>query len=132
MCSECKQVLGTVDMLLKNKATQQEIISAMNQACGLLPSSVSGVCTEVVTMYGQQAIDMLVNYLADPAQFCGTIGLCSEKTSFTLPKFAPSPNDMCSECKQVLGTVDMLLKNKATQQEIISAMNQACGLLPSP
>ena len=77
-------------MLLKNNATQEELLSALKSACGLLPSSVSGVCTEVVTMYGQQAIDMLVNYLADPTQFCGTIGLCSEKKTFTLPKFTVS------------------------------------------
>jgi hypothetical protein len=130
MCTECKQIVGTVDMVLKQQATQDEILAAMKSACSLLPSSVSGVCTMVVTSYGKQAIKMLVDYLADPAQLCGTIGLCSsENKAFSMPKFTPS-NDMCTECKQIVGTIDMVLKLKTTQKEILDAMESGCGVLP--
>ena len=73
-------------MVLKNKATQTEVLSLMKQGCALLPSSVSGVCSEVVSVYGQQAIDMLVQYLADPSQMCATVGLCNQRQKNKLYK----------------------------------------------
>merc|ERR1712100_341641 len=85
----------------------------------------------VVSTYGQKAIDALVNYLADPSQLCGVVGLCSsEKKILNITKLSPS-NDVCTECKQIVGTVDMVLKNKAAQQEIITVMNEVCSLLPA-
>ena len=94
MCAECKQYVGEADLLLKDEATQQEILAVMDHACGLLPASVSSVCSGLVTIYGQQAIDNLVNYLADPAQFCGTIGVClSEAKSVPLPRLSVSNFD---------------------------------------
>jgi saposin len=127
MCTECKQIVGTADMILKQNETQAEIIAALGSACTLLPSSITGVCTMLVDSYGKQAISMLAEYLADPAQLCGEIGLCVQLKSFKSK--LTTPNDMCGECKVIIGTVDQVLKND--EDEIITALGSVCKLMPS-
>ena len=122
MCTECKEIVGTVDMLLKSKATQEEIITALKSACSLLPASVSGVCSTVVAAYGQQAIDMLVQYLADPSQLCSSVGLCTEaeRKHFKMPKFTVS--NIC-----------ILLKDKACYKlTLLPCLNPSSNTPPHP
>ena len=110
-CSTCKEYVGMVSSLVANKETQAEILSALKSACSLLPSEYQGVCSELVTAYGQQVMDTIVNYLKDPTVLCKQIGLCGSrkpsKAALVFLKNAPKVQagaDTCSTCKQYAGT----------------------------
>ncbi|XP_057312445.1 prosaposin-like isoform X4 [Hydractinia symbiolongicarpus] len=138
LCTTCQKYVGTVHLLIANNETQAEILVGMKALCSVLPTAYQPACQEVVTLYGQQIINMLVQYTANPKQFCSLIGLCNS-TTLNIERFqmikkligVKTNTDYCLTCQQYLGTLHMLIANNATQAEILNALKSACSLAPS-
>merc|ERR1712002_1353574 len=74
-CQACMYVMGYIDSYLSGDETEQEIIDIMGKVCTKLPASVSSKCNLMVTMFGKQIVDAIVNELA-PNTICPAIGMC--------------------------------------------------------
>ncbi|XP_045068593.1 prosaposin isoform X4 [Coregonus clupeaformis] len=76
-CDLCKEVLAVVDQLLKDNATEGEILGYMEKACTLIPDkSLSAECKELVDSYYPILVGIITGELEDPQVVCGAMGLC--------------------------------------------------------
>ncbi|XP_054655582.1 prosaposin [Dunckerocampus dactyliophorus] len=76
-CNLCKEIVMVVLQVLKNNATQAEVLGYMEKACQLIPDKgLSAECKEMVDNYYPIVIGIIIGELEDPGVACGAIGLC--------------------------------------------------------
>ncbi|XP_061766494.1 prosaposin isoform X1 [Nerophis ophidion] len=76
-CDLCKEIVMVVLQVLKDNATQAEVLGYMEKACQLVPDKgLSSECKEMVDNYYPIVIGIIIGELQDPGVACGAIGLC--------------------------------------------------------
>ncbi|CAL8257834.1 unnamed protein product [Lota lota] len=76
-CDLCKEVLTVVGQLLKDNATQAEVLSYLEKACQLIPDQgLTAECKELVDSYYPIIIGIITGELEDPGVACAAIGMC--------------------------------------------------------
>ncbi|XP_058507775.1 prosaposin [Solea solea] len=79
-CDLCKEVLMVVEQILKENATQGEVLGYLEKACQLIPDqSMAAECKEMVDDYFPIIMGILTGELEDPSVVCGAIGLCKSQ-----------------------------------------------------
>ncbi|XP_030603550.1 prosaposin-like isoform X2 [Archocentrus centrarchus] len=79
-CDLCKEVLTVVGQILKENATEAEILGYLEKACQLLPDQgLSAECKEIVDDYYPILIGIIKGELENPAVVCGAMGLCQSQ-----------------------------------------------------
>ncbi|XP_047458698.1 prosaposin isoform X2 [Mugil cephalus] len=79
-CDLCKEVLMVVERILKENATESEVLGYLEKACQLLPEqSLSAQCKEIVDDYFPVIIGIITGELEDPGVVCGAMGLCTSQ-----------------------------------------------------
>lgn len=71
--------------------SQEEVIHAVEQVCGYLPSSLSSQCKDLVETYGEAIIELLVQQ-ADPKTVCKVLALCNDARRAYVGKFTRVSN----------------------------------------
>lgn len=74
-CELCEYAMGYLDQVLDEKSTRQEIETAVKQLCSYLPPTFKNECAALVTEYGDEIIELLVNQLK-PNVICKQLNLC--------------------------------------------------------
>ncbi|XP_071379030.1 prosaposin isoform X1 [Centroberyx affinis] len=87
-CDLCKEVLTVVEQLLKDNATESEILGYLEKACQLIPDQgLIAECKEMVDSYYPILIGIITGELEDPGVACGAMGLCrSQQAAMALAK----------------------------------------------
>uniref|UniRef100_A0A672LIQ7 Prosaposin-like n=1 Tax=Sinocyclocheilus grahami TaxID=75366 RepID=A0A672LIQ7_SINGR len=81
-CDLCKEVLVVVEQLLKDNATEGELLGYMEKACQLIPDEgMADQCKEIVDNYFPVLMDIIQGELDDPGVVCGGMGLCVSQQS---------------------------------------------------
>ncbi|XP_067277847.1 prosaposin isoform X2 [Pseudorasbora parva] len=76
-CDLCKEVLMVVEQLLKDNATESELLGYMEKACQLIPDEgLSSQCKEIVDNYFPILMGIIQGELGDPGVVCSAMGLC--------------------------------------------------------
>ncbi|KAK2896394.1 hypothetical protein QQF64_006155 [Cirrhinus molitorella] len=76
-CDLCKEVLVVVEQLLKDNATESELLGYMEKACQLIPDEgMADQCKEIVDDYFPIVLGIIQGELDDPGVVCGALGLC--------------------------------------------------------
>ncbi|RNA08675.1 proactivator polypeptide-like [Brachionus plicatilis] len=134
-CTLCKLVFQQVVDLLKNNASETQIIGIIETKLCNATGKMSELCKELVDAYGPA----ILKYLADgvnPEKVCELIGMCSankkinpiKKRLIDQPK---SNNEIfCYVCQYALAFIDHELQNNKTEQAIISTLDLVCKLAP--
>ncbi|XP_037534523.1 prosaposin [Nematolebias whitei] len=79
-CDLCKEVLMVVEQLLKDNATEAEILGYLEKACQLVPEqSLTAQCKELVDNYYPIIYGIIAGELDDPSVVCGALGLCTSQ-----------------------------------------------------
>ncbi|CAB1353405.1 unnamed protein product [Coregonus sp. 'balchen'] len=79
-CDLCKEVVVVVYQLLKNNATEGEILGYLEKLCTLIPvKSLSAECKELVDSYYPLITGIITAELENPQVVCGAIGLCDSQ-----------------------------------------------------
>nr|XP_029511790.1 prosaposin-like isoform X3 [Oncorhynchus nerka] len=79
-CDLCKEVLIVVDQLLKDNATEGEILGYLEKACALVPDkNLSEECKELVDSYYPILMGIITGELENPQVACGAMGLCDSQ-----------------------------------------------------
>ncbi|XP_059374089.1 prosaposin-like [Carassius carassius] len=76
-CDLCKEVLMVVEQLLKDNATESELLGYLEKTCQLIPDEgMADQCKEIVENYFPVLMDIIQGELDDPGVVCGALGLC--------------------------------------------------------
>ncbi|XP_071337336.1 prosaposin isoform X2 [Trachinotus anak] len=78
-CDLCKEVLMVVEQILKDNATEAEVLGYLEKACQLIPDqSLTAECKEMVDDYYPIIMGIITGEL-DPSVVCGAMGLCKSQ-----------------------------------------------------
>ncbi|XP_045697966.1 prosaposin isoform X1 [Phyllostomus hastatus] len=76
-CDICKDVITAADTMLKDNATEQEILVYLEKTCDWLPKpDMSASCKDIVDSYLPVILDMIKGEMSDPAEVCSSLNLC--------------------------------------------------------
>ncbi|XP_029377552.1 prosaposin isoform X2 [Echeneis naucrates] len=79
-CDLCKEVLMVVGQILKDNATESEILGYLEKACQLIPDqSMTAECKEMVDEYYPIIFGIIIGELEEPGVVCGAMGLCKSQ-----------------------------------------------------
>ncbi|XP_030626295.1 prosaposin isoform X3 [Chanos chanos] len=79
-CDLCKEVLIVVDQLLKDNATEAEILTYLEKTCQLIPDEgLASQCKEIVDSYYPVLMGIIKGELENPDVVCGAMGLCESQ-----------------------------------------------------
>uniref|UniRef100_A0A673HE78 Prosaposin n=1 Tax=Sinocyclocheilus rhinocerous TaxID=307959 RepID=A0A673HE78_9TELE len=93
-CDLCKEVLMVVEQLLKDNATEGELLGYMEKACQLIPDEgLADQCKEIVDNYFPILMGIIEGELDDPGVVCGAMGLCVSQQA-TLAKAQLMSNEI--------------------------------------
>ncbi|XP_057695714.1 prosaposin-like [Corythoichthys intestinalis] len=82
-CNLCKEVIMVISHILKDNATEAEVLGYMEKGCQLIPDQgLSAECKEIVDNYYPFVMGIILEALDDPGVACGAIGLCRSKLMF--------------------------------------------------
>jgi len=75
-CALCEFIMSEVEDVLAANATQAEIEAALDNACNILPKTLTAMCVAFVNQYADAIIQLLLNK-EPPSTICTQLGLCS-------------------------------------------------------
>ncbi|XP_008281683.1 prosaposin isoform X2 [Stegastes partitus] len=79
-CDLCKEILIVVEQILKDNATEAEVLGYLEKACQLIPDQgLTAECKEMVDNYYPIIMGIITGELEDPAVVCGAMGLCQSQ-----------------------------------------------------
>eukprot|EP00057_Strongylocentrotus_purpuratus_P021219 XP_011675693.1 PREDICTED: proactivator polypeptide [Strongylocentrotus purpuratus] len=126
-CILCEYIMSEIDKLLTENSTEAEIQEVLDKVCAELPSHLTAECKEFVDQYEPALLSFLTQEL-DPKTFCTTIGECD---GAKLKVKKSLGNAECTICEFVIAELDTMLKENATQEEIKTALEEICALMPA-
>ncbi|XP_016079571.1 PREDICTED: prosaposin isoform X2 [Miniopterus natalensis] len=76
-CDVCKDVIIAANNMLKDNATEQEILVYLEKTCDWLPKpDMSASCKEIVDSYLPVILDMIKGQMSHPGEVCSALNLC--------------------------------------------------------
>ncbi|XP_008580803.1 PREDICTED: prosaposin isoform X4 [Galeopterus variegatus] len=76
-CDICKDVITAAGDMLKDNATEEEILVYLERTCDWLPKpNLSASCKEVVDSYLPVIMDMIKGEMSHPGEVCSALSLC--------------------------------------------------------
>ncbi|XP_047409056.1 prosaposin isoform X3 [Sciurus carolinensis] len=76
-CDICKQVITAAGDMLKNNATEEEILTYLEKTCDWLPNeNLSASCKEIVDSYLPVILDLIKGEMSHPGEVCSSLNLC--------------------------------------------------------
>uniref|UniRef100_V9KI50 Proactivator polypeptide-like protein n=1 Tax=Callorhinchus milii TaxID=7868 RepID=V9KI50_CALMI len=120
VCDLCKDVVGVVGSLLKENATEKEMLDYLDKACKMLPSpDLTKECEALVDDYLPVILNILKGELENPEVVCSALGLCKslqkelhhkEILSNEIPEVAlPAEVDMAKLTAPFIANIPLLL-----------------------
>uniref|UniRef100_A0A3Q2NYE7 Prosaposin n=1 Tax=Fundulus heteroclitus TaxID=8078 RepID=A0A3Q2NYE7_FUNHE len=100
-CDLCKEVLMVVGQLLKDNATEAEILGYLEKACQLIPDQgMTAECKEMVDSYYPVLIGIITGELEKPEVVCGAMGMCKSE-QMSLAKLQAQKELMSNEIPEM-------------------------------
>ena len=122
LCTLCEFVVTYADNLLKNNQTEQQIVKSLELVCNLAPGSLKTQCTALVDQFGPTIVELLIKYGNDSKKICQEIKICPAEQLKQQVKADPP---LCTLCQFVVQYADTLLKNNASEAQIVKAMGKS-------
>ena len=128
-CDLCKEVVGKVEDMIKDKKTEEEIKSALETVCSYLPSSLSAKCKTFVDTYTETLITLLMEEM-DPDMVCAALNVCPANVQYPAWQLK-AQNLECQGCQYALHFVQDQLTSPETQGEVKNLLKKVCDILPA-
>jgi saposin len=132
-CTLCKTVFTQIDNLIKSNATQAQLIATIEQDLCNATGTMNTACKTLIDTFGPMILKYLANGI-DPEKVCELIGMCPKNsTVLPLPVAVHVKADptLCTLCQYVVQYAETLLKNNASEAQIIKSLELVCNLAPS-
>jgi len=125
-CAECQFVVQQIEFLLESNTSETEIEKLVQEVCegvGIDKATCDTVEADIPSI-----IQALENNLT-PKQCCIFLGICTSEAKKPVMR-VDDPAD-CSICVFAVSQVEDYIASNATETEIETDLNKACGLLGS-
>jgi saposin len=134
-CIVCKLVMTDVQSMLKNNASEAQILAFIENKLCNATGPLYPVCKIAIDSFGPQILKMLAAQV-DPAKICEFIGMCTSRTFvkqwiLEMPKIESKNAVVCTICQYVVEFLDTQLKNNKTEAAIEHALENVCKIAPS-
>jgi saposin len=120
-CDECKTIVGTVEGILAQNSTEQEIEVIMDKLCKLLGNSSFAPICEGIAGNIPAIIQMLENKYT-PDEVCAMVGMCNSTSTRVNVAI-----DKCDVCEEIVGLAEGALAQNKTEEEIETLLNEMCS-----
>ena len=149
-CEACEFTLAFLEYELNKEKTKEATAKAISNVCKIAPKEYEDNCNSIVQTYGVYLIDLLES--AEPLGVCQAIKLCSYKAetqkTVNFVSLAPSIENKkadrtkvnivsgetsdfeCTLCVFVAQTVEGLIKQNKSEDEIKDLVEKICNYFP--
>ncbi|PAA73160.1 hypothetical protein BOX15_Mlig011638g1 [Macrostomum lignano] len=130
-CVLCEYIIRELDQMLGSNRTEEAIQSALESVCSIMPQTLRTDCDAWVRQYTPIVLQLLSQDL-NPAMVCSVMGLCagdSERLLSSSTVLASTTG--CDICQTVILYVKSLLKENATEKEVMDVLEKVCNFMPT-
>jgi len=111
-CIMCEFIVKTLEDIVTENATEQQIINAVKHVCDILPSSIRAPCTQFIAQNGDALIHLLIDRVP-PHVACVKLHIC--KNAFVE---VPKDSTLCPMCNIFVGMAEQFLNSNHTIDQI--------------
>ncbi|KAN0009644.1 hypothetical protein ACTFIU_006941 [Dictyostelium citrinum] len=122
-CFVCTELVNFAEDFIEKNSSVVYVEGELEKVCKFAPSEYQATCDSLITAYGGELIQLLIN--KEPAStVCDQIDLC---TSSSTEKDLTGGIE-CTICDFALKEVEGYLQNSETETEILNEVDKACDL----
>lgn len=129
-CFLCQSILNYVQQVVTDPKSEEEIRSALEKSCLIVPSSYESQCKQFIDQYGDAFISLIAQEV-DPSIICPELKLCpatdlsiiTNKDSESIPE--------CSMCIIFMSALESDISNNNTEAELKNTLEKLCTKLPT-
>lgn len=129
-CNLCKQIVSTVEGLITQEKTEQEIISLVQGLCEKFGAPYSTLCNSLVAQYVPTICQWVVQGI-ESIDICTKLGLCEATTTVVVRKANVPNGAMCDMCNAVVSYVEEQMVSAKVEEEIEKLVYSLCQTFPA-
>lgn len=130
-CVLCEYIIRELVTMLGDNRTEASIEYALESVCSIMPQTLRTDCDAWVKQYTPIVLQLLSQDL-NPALVCTIMGLCTGDSQLSARVSATRTSATgCDICQTVIMYVKSLLKENATEQEVMNVLEKVCNFVPT-
>jgi len=127
-CGSCEDVISVIETWLDQSGNQQEVITAVEIVCTYMPGWET-TCDAIVAAGVPTVVNWIDTY-ENSTVVCNQLGMCGAVAEEKPTPVEVQSSDDCSECTQIVSTIENYLASNYSLSIIETYLDIACNFVP--